>query len=332
MNPRKESEIFSDLAKICTSPGYIHAIAYFCFRDNTIKYRERITTNEVLQQFTPNRLIRTEISTIIGLACTKKLNTELPAIKTFENYLQRTEELLEELHHSMMPAMADILKQGVIKDEDFNPFRHGTFLREPIFYSGEGAYHFQYREFSKLKYIKDDSWFINNKGYSIEQAIEVIHAIHKLQNNKLNNVLSNIKVLKPQKRTFLPGFIFSIEEIKNVLECKVEIITNVIKSFTLRKEITNFLNLDDYNPINAYPIIKLSNDNYLLFQNYSLMQALYETPFFWLHSDEKYRQTAMQHRGEFTEGFSTERLKLVFGEKKRFYQYRNLFFNKGSSW
>jgi len=33
---RPEQEIFDELAKVCSSPGYIHAIAYLCFRDNMI--------------------------------------------------------------------------------------------------------------------------------------------------------------------------------------------------------------------------------------------------------------------------------------------------------
>ncbi len=31
---RSEQTIFDDLAKLCSLPGYVHAIAYLCFRDN----------------------------------------------------------------------------------------------------------------------------------------------------------------------------------------------------------------------------------------------------------------------------------------------------------
>ncbi len=36
---RKESDVFKELEDLSHSPGYIHAIAYFCFRDNTIRCR-----------------------------------------------------------------------------------------------------------------------------------------------------------------------------------------------------------------------------------------------------------------------------------------------------
>lgn len=35
---RPEPEIFADLAALCVSPGFIHAIAYFCWRDNLILF------------------------------------------------------------------------------------------------------------------------------------------------------------------------------------------------------------------------------------------------------------------------------------------------------
>lgn len=38
-----------------------------------------------------------------------------------------------------------------IADKDFNPFTNGAALREPIFYGGESAYSFQYRDFSPAK-------------------------------------------------------------------------------------------------------------------------------------------------------------------------------------
>jgi hypothetical protein len=35
---RPEAEIFEDLRGLCTSSGYIHAIAYFSWRDNLIPF------------------------------------------------------------------------------------------------------------------------------------------------------------------------------------------------------------------------------------------------------------------------------------------------------
>jgi len=315
---REEKEVFSELAELCTNPGYVHAIAYLCFRDDTIKHGETMTVKDILQQFTPNRLIRTEISTLIGLTFRNGINTELPSTAIIQDYIERTEALLEELHHSMMAPSAEIFNPDNLGDPNYNPFKNGSFLREPIFYSGEAAYQFQYRDFSILKYQKDNNWFLENKGFSIQQATEVVSSIQLLQNVKINYTLLGFDKRKPQQWNLLQAYKFTAEQVSKASKIEIETVKAVLESFVSTTDLYSFNSLDDFNPKNAYPIIKLSDGEYLLFQIYTLVQALYETPFFWLHDDEKYRQTAMQHRGEFAEAFSAERLKLVFGADRVF--------------
>jgi hypothetical protein len=52
-----------------------------------------------------------------------------------------------------------------------------------------------------------------------------------------------------------------------------------------------------------------------LLQPYSLADALYESPFYWMVGDKAYADEAMQNRGRFTEAFCRDRLELVFGTK-----------------
>lgn len=315
---RTEGDVFKELEDLCHSPGYIHAIAYFCFRDNTIRYADEVKSEDVLQQFSMERLVRTEISTLIGLACKKEIDETLPTPDLLQDYISRTDSLLQELHHLMMPPLKDLFDPNKIADDNFNPFNSGIVLRESIFYGGESAYHFQYRDLSEDKYRKDDDWLIENKGYSIKQAISVISSIQVLQNDKINDVLFSLIEKHPNEWTFFEAYTFSLEEIIDKAELDVEVVKKVIESFVSPIGQKDFISLNDFNPLNAYPIIKLLDDKYLLFQNYSLVEALYETPFFWFNSDEAYRNIAMRHRGEFTEEFSSRRLKCVFGEKRVF--------------
>jgi hypothetical protein len=44
---RTEQEIFDELAQPCSSPGYAHAIAYFCSRDNLIRYSGEMKTEDM---------------------------------------------------------------------------------------------------------------------------------------------------------------------------------------------------------------------------------------------------------------------------------------------
>ena len=315
---RKESDVFKELEDLSHSPGYIHAIAYFCFRDNTIRYADEVKPEDVLQQFSMERLVRTEISTLIGLACKKGIDETLPSPELLQDYISRTDSLLQELHQSMMPPMQDIFDPSKIGDDTFNPFNSGAILRESIFYGGESAYHFQYRDLSKDKYRKDNDWLIENKGYSLEQAMSVISSFQVLQNDKINDVLVSLFEKHPNEWTVFEAYTFSLKEIVDKSELDVEIAKKVVESFVSPIGQEDFTSLDDFNPINAYPIIKLQGGKYLLFQNYSLVEALYETPFFWFNSDAVYRNIALHHRGEFTEEFSSRRLKRVFGDKRVF--------------
>ena len=76
-----------------------------------------------------------------------------------------------------------------------------------------------------------------------------------------------------------------------------------------------FRALDDFNVANATPLLR-SNDAFVLFQSYSLVEALYESPFYWMVVDKAYTSTAMQNRGRFTEAFCRDRLELVFGKSR----------------
>lgn len=315
---RTEAEIFSDLSELCISPGYLHAIAYFCFRDNTIRYGDEMTPEDVLEQFGADRLVRAEISTLIGLACKGDLNAEMQTPETIQRYIDNTEALLKEIHQSMMPDMREIFDAKQALDPNFNPFKNGSVLRESIFYGGEAAYHFQYRDLSSLKYKSDSDWLNCNKGYSSEDAILAITAIQELQNRKINEFIPNLDIANPSSWTVLNAYKFTADEISTESGLDLNIVTNVIESFVSPIEMRDFLSLDDFNPKNAYPIIKTSDTEYLLFQNYSLVDALYETPFFWFYEDKSYRSTAMKNRGDFTESFSAQRLTRVFGEKNVF--------------
>jgi hypothetical protein len=316
---RTESEIFSDLSELCLSPGYLHAIAYFCFRDNTIRYDpDKVTPENILEQYGMEHLLRTEISTLIGLTSKGDLNADMQSPETIQGYIDKTEQLLKEIHQSMLSGMGDVFDLRQASNQNFNPFSNGTFLRESIFYGGESAYHFQYSDLSSIKYRNDSDWLSNNKGYSSEDAISVITAIEEVQKTKLNEFIPNLNIKNPSTWTALDTFKFTAEDVSKKSNIDILTVTKVIESFISPIEMDDFLSLDDFNPKNAYPILKLSGTGYLLFQYYSLVEALYETPFFWFIEDKQYRDTAMKNRGDFTESFSAQKLTRVFRKKNVF--------------
>lgn len=178
---KTENEFFSELEALCTSPGYMHVIAYFCWRDNTISFDGDMKVEDVLQQFSMERLVRTEISTLIGLAAKSEMDITLPSPQKIQEYIEKTESILLDIHHAMMVPVIESFTAQKTSAEKFNLFKSGSALREPIFYGGEGAYLFQYRDLSLKKYVNDDGWFQANKGYSIKQANDIVSAIAGVQ-------------------------------------------------------------------------------------------------------------------------------------------------------
>ncbi|QXX75536.1 hypothetical protein [Methylovirgula sp. HY1] len=74
---REEAVIFADLAALCASPGFAHAIAYFCHRDNLIRFQSEVTTYDLARLHTGEQLTHTEISTLIGLLSRQSIDYAL---------------------------------------------------------------------------------------------------------------------------------------------------------------------------------------------------------------------------------------------------------------
>jgi len=312
---RSEQEIFDELASLCTSPGFAHAIAYLCSRDNMIRYSGEMKVEDMQHLFSKSRLIRTETSTLIGLMLKKPVDYTLPEPQILKKYIDTTEALLEEMHGAMLASFWQDIDPAKIAEEGFNPFTSGAALREPIFYGGESAYSFQYRDFSPAKYENDDPWLIANKGFSIHDARNVVFAASRLQDEKAVSVLRAMRSTPPESGIFLLGNMFSVQEVAGYGHIDPAIVDKVLSAFAVPPDTHNeqFTALHDFNIANASPIIRTPDGTYLLFHIYSLVEALYEAPFYWMGADKTYVNTSMQNRGLFTEQFAVERLRQVFG-------------------
>ncbi|WP_390331548.1 nuclease-related domain-containing protein [Undibacterium arcticum] len=265
--------------------------------------------------FSMTRLIRTEISTLIGLLLKNDINYCVPAADVMEQYLEKTEALLEEIHQSMLGPWRAALDPKKVTDKGSKPFTNGAALREPIFYGGESAYSFQYRDLSPRKYGKDDEWLKTNKGFSIQTARDIVYSVGKLQEAKSIATLKALRKNPPEQWTVLPGFEFTVQEIAEQTNIDSAVVKKVLEAFSVPAGEKNiqFSVLHDFNIANAFPLICIREDAYILFQIYSLVESLYESPFYWVGDDKAYVSTAMRHRGLFTEEFAAERLALVFG-------------------
>lgn len=317
---RTEQEIFDNLAKLCASPGYVHVIAYWCIKNFTF-YQNEMTADDMRHLFSPNRLIRTEISTLIGLLIKQEIDYSLPHPAVMQEYVDKTGSLLEELHQSMKAIVIEEVKSENTGQENFKQFT-GQALREPIFYGGESAYSFQYRDLATRKYAGDDEWLKANKGFSIQATRDIAHAVAKIQNKKSSNT--------PIEETFLPIFTVASREVAEWTGIDRAIIEKVLLAFSVPVEKSNedFCKLNDFNMISEKPLIRYGKDSFILFQQYNLLEALYDAPFYWMCNDGNYKNTAMGNRGQFAEEFCRERLELVFG-KENVHPNVDIFESKG---
>jgi hypothetical protein len=307
---RGEQYVFADLSDLCSAPGYIHAIAYLCFRDCSIRYADEVRPDDMRHLFSRDRLLRTELSTVIGLVAKRQIDFTLPPADTLELYIERTDSLLLELHEVLARGFRLPKAEGVVCRETIP----SDALREAIFYGGESAYSYQYRDFAVAKYAQDREWIAATKGFSIEAAVEVLRAVTRLQEERTISVLQSFSETPPHQWTLLPAFEFSAEEIGNRSGIEPKIVNSVLRAFTVPEGETNdgFKSLNDFNVANALPLLQ-HGDRFVMFQVYSFAEALYDSPFYWMARDDTYRPTAMRHRGQFVEKFAVDALSRVFG-------------------
>ena len=312
---RSETDVFIALQALCTSPGYIHAIAYFCWRDNLIRYSgPQVLAKDLQHQHSPDRLLRTEISTLIGLVVQQPIDISFPGQQVLQQYVELTEGLLKELHQALTKPWFEgrNIETGEIPERD--PFAEAAGMREPMFYSGESAYGFQYENFPLLKYRADNNWLETNKGFLIDEACRLCMALGRFLTERILGCAESLKNQHPDRWTVLPGFIFTSEDASRASGIPLQKTELILDAFSYRSEERNatFTSINDFNATNSTPILKTDSRQYLLLQHYSLLEAMYETPFFWMTADKTYAPIALTNRGNFTENFAASRLETIF--------------------
>jgi hypothetical protein len=260
------------------------------------------------------------------------IDFSLPPQETISHYVARSDALLDELHQAIFTVRPDLFSLDKLKEPDFNPFKYGDVLREAIFYGGESAYTFQYRDLAPVKYRADADWLKRNKRIELDVAHDVCRDIATLLDARLMETLTSLRNKPPAEWTMLDGFTFSSEEIATRIGRSIEGVRAVVEAFAAPQDERNvtFKSLHDFNSAYAYPFIQRGADEFVLLQQYGIAEALYETPFYWMGADQVYCDTALKHRGDFAESFAAERLKHVFGAG-RVFQNVEIFKQKGQA-
>ena len=204
---------------------------------------------------------------------------------------------------------------GLPADRIASSFQRGDVLKEPIFYGGESAYSFQYRYFALDRYADDDDWLRANKGFRIADGHAVATALMRIQNRKMLATIEGMRSLDISQWTILPGFTSSFDEITVEAGIAPEFISAVLAALTAPEPPTNahFNSLGDFNVAAAFPLIKAPSGEYVALETYGIVEALYDSPFYWMAADKSSKDIAFTHRGTFTETFVARRLAEIFG-------------------
>lgn len=136
-----------------------------------------------------------------------------------------------------------------------------------------------------------------------------VHADHFAQTRE------RMRKVHPDDWTMLPIFAFAPDEIAAKTNLTINIVERVLSAFELPSTERNsaFSALHDFNAITATPLLRMPTGEFLSLHSYSLAEAIYDAPFYWMAQDKAYLPTLTKNRGDFTENFVSERLGIVFG-------------------
>lgn len=312
---RREVEVFAQLETLCQSPGYARVIARMCLLDNMISYAGEAAAEDMLKLYDPARLARNEMNVCIGLWAKGARDFELLDPQALELLIAQTRRLCEELHWAMSEPTMTAMRDHFAGNEQasLNPIASGAAMREAIFYGGESAYAFQYRDFAPARYAADESWIIARKGFSMTEASAVARAVSKAIDGHASQALSHSRGDLVKIDDALELFTFSAQEVSAIACLSTEICERVLAAFTYPDEERNaqFAKIDARNMAAILPIMR-HEERYVLFNIVDLYEALYQAPYFWMLDDKSYKLAA-NHRGQFTENFAQFRLESVFG-------------------
>lgn len=312
---RSETEILADLVELTASSGYVHAIAFICHRDNLVMYKDELNPDDMALLFSNDRLLRTEITTLLGLMVRQDLDMSMPTLKVLGELVARTDTLMLELHQALSRPMMSALKDQAMSASSRGAAWDAMSMREPIFYGAESAYSFQYRDLLPAKYGADDHWLVEKMGFSIGQAQLVARTMCDLMDERSCAAFAGSNTPEVDPHILLAAFEYSAKLVADLSGLDVAIVDAVFSALTLTGDNPQFQTIGDFNAVAATPLLPTGRGTVLLFQHYAIYEALYESPFFWMWADKPYRPKSTANRGAFAEQFAAGRLAAVFGEE-----------------
>jgi hypothetical protein len=330
-SPRSENEIFAELTTVCASSGYIHALSYLIFRDSVVTGGDEFKKEDFQKLYSRERLIRTEISTLVGLWLKGGRCTHLPHAREMQRMIDASDQLLAELHAAVLaPAQADFVAamQGAQAGaEAESPLGRSSAMREAIFYSGESAFSSQYSDFARRRYSNDRAWLEAHRGLDIGTAAEMMERLAKHFSDRLVPLLGEMRSKPPTEWTMLPLFCFTEDDLINLSGSDRSKVQSFIRTFLVAQDSSNstFTGPFAFNEAAVMPFVRIGETTYAMLQEYVGTEALYTAPSYWMRDDKEYGSEAAKHRGRFAEELTYDLIARSFPKDRI---HRNVLFKK----
>ncbi|MCF6168650.1 SEC-C domain-containing protein [Lutibacter sp.] len=309
----KNEKILKRLNELTSSYSFIYILVSIVITDFCG------TIDELFLKNVREHLNDKEFSFLVGLWLKNLKKDNLIEEEKLEAIYDEVYKLMDSLH---LTFMSDFKFDSNDKTDIFDKFSKGSLLQETIIYAGTGAYDNQYKKLSTQKYKYDEKWILENKGFSIN----CIESFYDNLKSKLQTKLNDRKFLKKLKSNEALLDLFCLTKLEITKKnTDFENLFNCLITDVSDKNNIEFNDLGDFNIFSAQPIIKISKDRYFIPSAFAVSEALYESPFYWMLNDSKYKKIALKNRGDIAEELTANMLETVF-EKSNIYQ--NVLINK----
>jgi hypothetical protein len=240
---KNKEEILEKIKQLTWQKGYIYSLLIILFEDFH-------NSTEMLHELNyRDRLGMREASLLLGFMIQKKIDFTYPDSPfDFIQMKKDTYKLLSELHSTFMTSFKtnlDFQEKSIqssneeisFKTSASNLFNKGEILVEPIFYSGSGAYEFQYENLLNQKYIYDSEWLKQNREFEFDSTKININHICEILNGKSKKV--DLLHLKETAEEIIESI-----DVQNIDEQKEDALTWLsifqFKNLFSKKEVNQF--------------------------------------------------------------------------------------------
>ena len=167
-----KEQILNRLNEITSNKNFIYVLSTIVLKDFCG------TLNELSSKNVRESLNNNEVKFLMGLWVKNYNNNQekdYDELKIFDEVYS----LMEQFQYTFIPDLSKMVKNPPENQFDF--FNNGLMFKESIFYSGTGAYDYQYTKWVTEKYKHDANWLSESKSINLDKLPEFYHSLKLLQ-------------------------------------------------------------------------------------------------------------------------------------------------------